>query len=116
MIDERTRQMIETYLPNPPDPTLEDGEYYYLQSTMKGEQIIKVFPLDIFPVRDGTEYGIYQKRGGQLRWVDVGYGEHTRGCRMHDLYDNKQDCKDRTHYWDDNWEQLRKIQKKEGLL
>ena len=60
MIDERTRQMIEMYLPNPPDPELNDGEYYYLQSTMKGEQVIKVYPLDIFPVRDGTEYGIAQ--------------------------------------------------------
>jgi hypothetical protein len=116
MIDERTKQMIETYLPNPPDPELNDGEYYYLQSTMKGEQVIKVYPLDIFPVRDGTEYGIYQNRGGQLRWVDVGYGEHTRGCRKHDLYDNKQDCKDSTHYWDDNWERLREIQRKEGLI
>ena len=27
MIDERTRQMIETYLPNPPDPDLNEGEY-----------------------------------------------------------------------------------------
>ena len=44
MIDERTRQMIEMYLPNPPDPELNDGEYYYLQSTMKGEQVIKVYP------------------------------------------------------------------------
>ena len=27
-----------------------------------------------------------------------------------------QDCKDRTHYWDDDWERLREIQRKEGLL
>ena len=116
MIDDRTRQMIEYYLPNPPDPDLEDGEYYFLQEGFERARVIKVYTLDILPVRDGTEYGIYTKHGGRLIRVDSGYGTPTRGVRMHDLYDNKQDCRDRAHNTCEEWEQLREIQKKEGLL
>ena len=69
MIDERTRQMIEWYLPNPPDPELEEGEYYYRQSTMKGEQVIKVRVTAIFPgeMHQPEEYEIYQIRSDGLR-------------------------------------------------
>jgi len=115
MIDERTRQMIEYYLPNPPDPDLGDNEYYWLQEGM-GSRVIRVMPLDIFPVRDGTEYGIYTKRGGRLVRLDAGYGDPFRGVRMHDLYDNKIDCRNREHSTCDEWEQLRKIQRENGLI
>ena len=115
MIDDRTRQMIEYYLPNPPDPDLEDGEYYWLQEGLTS-RVIKVYPLDIFPVKDGTEYGIYTKRGGRLVRLDAGYGDPLKGVRMHDLYDNKQDCRDRAHNTCEEWQELREIQKKEGLL
>lgn len=37
---DRERQMIAEYLPHPPDPELQDGEYYYLQSTMGGEAAV----------------------------------------------------------------------------
>lgn len=116
MIDERTRQMIEMYLPNPPDPDLEPGEYYWLQEGMNGSRVIKVYALDIFPMKDGTEYGLYTKRGGRLVRVDTGYGNPFRGARMHDLYDNKIDCRNYQHNTCDEWEHLREIQKKEGLL
>jgi hypothetical protein len=118
MIDERTRQMIEWYLPNPPDPELEEGEYYYRQSTMKGEQVIKVRVTAIFPgeVHQPEEYEIYQIRSDGLRWVDVGWGDRCRGAFKSQLYDNKQDCRDQTHQWAEDWEHLREIQKKEGLL
>ena len=110
-MDERTKLMIETYLPNPPDETLEDGEFYFLQETMRGPRVIRVYPLDIMPMRDHTEYGIYQKRGANLVWVDGrGDGDHYRGVSRHDLYDNRQDCKDRTHNTCDDWEDLRRIQ------
>ncbi len=113
---DREHQMIEEYLPNPPDPDLAHDEFYYLQSTMKGEQVIRVFALDILPHKDGTEYGIYQMRGSHLRRVDVGYGDPSRGCHRGELYDNRQDCKDRTHWWEDRWEELRELQRKEGLI
>lgn len=110
---ERERQMIAEYLPGEPDPKLRDGEYYYLQSTMGGERVIKVFPLDILPYHDGTEYGIYQEKGNRMVWIDSGWGDPSRGVRFHDLYDNKEDCKNRTHYFMDEWEKLRELQQEE---
>lgn len=110
-MDDLTRRMIEAYLPSPPDPTLKPNEYYYRQSTLGGDRVIRVFALDVYPCRDGTEYGIYQNRGGQLRRIDVGYGDPFRGARMNELYDNKQDCIDQTHMMADDWERLREIQR-----
>ena len=115
-MDDRTKAMIEWYLPNPPDETLEEEEYYFMQDTAAGERIIRVFAMDVLPMHDGTEYGIYQQRGGVLRRIDAGYGTDMRGVRMSRLYDNKQDCKNSTHYAFDDWPDLRQIQKKEGLI
>lgn len=115
MIDDRTRQKIEQYLPNPPDPELGFSEYYYLQSTMKGEQVIKVKVTGIFPgeMHQPDEYEIYQIRADGLRWVDVGWGNRCRGAFMSQLYDNRQDCRDQTHPWVEDWEELRELQMKE---
>ena len=112
---ERDREEIEYYIPHEPDPTLEPGEYYYLQYTTGGERVIRVFALDILPHHDGTEYGIYQQRGGRLAWIDAGYGDPNRGVRMGDLYDNKEDCKAQTHCGAEWWPGLREIQKHEVL-
>lgn len=118
MIDERTLQAIKDQLPNPPDPDLGLEEFYYLQSTMKGDQVIRVRVRSIFPggMHDEMEYGIYQIWGTGERWVDVGWNDPNRGCHRSHLYDNREDCKNQTHYWNSRWEQLREIQKKEGLL
>ena len=110
---DKMKEEIEHYLPHDPDPTLEPGEYYYLQSTQKGEQVIKVQVKCILPgaINGEMEYGIYQAWGTGLRWVDVGWGDPNRGCYFHQLYDNKEDCRDQTHMWCDWWEELRKEQK-----
>ena len=115
MIDERTQQMIGRYLPNEPDPELDEGEYYYLQSTMKGEQAIKVKVTGIFPgeMHQPEEYEICQIRADGLRWVDVGWDDRCRGACKSQLYDNKQDCRDQTHQWAEDWEEIREIQKNE---
>lgn len=111
MNEERTRRMIEAYLPHPRDASLEPGEYYYLRETLRGPRVIRVFALDILPHRDGTEYGLYQNRGGRLVWVDTrGDGDRSRGAHMYELYDNREDCRDRTHVCYDGWEDLRRIQ------
>ena len=115
MIDEQTQREIDYYLPNPPDPDLGQDEYYYLQEGMKS-RVIKVYALDIWPVRDGTEYGLYTKKGGHLVKVDTGYGDPFKGARMCDLYDNKIDCRNHEHNTCDNWQRLRKIQREEGLI
>ena len=113
-MDERTRMMIEAYIPSPPDPDLEDGEYYYLQSTAKGDQVIRVQVVEVLPLQSGTEYGIYQQRGQRMVRVDAGYGEAWRGVRKSALYDNKQDCRDQTHIMADDWERLRQLQNTQG--
>ena len=112
---DRERLMIQEYLPNPPDPTLGFEEFYYRQSTMKGEQVIKVQVRAIFPAEEGLEYEIFQIYGNDLRWVDVGWGNRNRGCRRSELYDNKEDCRNQTHSWFDNWEALRELQQKEAI-
>ena len=114
-MDEQTKKMIDYYLPNPPDPDLGQNEFYYLQEGMKS-RIIKVLALDILPVRDGVEYGLYTQKGSRLVKVDTGYGNPFKGSRMCDLYDNKTDCRNREHNTCDDWQRLRKIQKEEGLL
>ena len=117
MIDERTQMMIDGYLPNPPDPELGFNEFYWLQYTMDGKsRVLKVQAMDVFPLKDGTEYGIYRLKGNHLVRIDAGYGDPYRGVRKHDLYDNKQDCRNQTHMCCDDWEHLREIQRKEGLL
>ena len=113
-MDDRTRQMIEAYIPNPPDPSLEMSEYFYCRSTSSGDKIIRVFALDILPHRDGVEYGLYQKRGGRLCRIDTrGDGDRSRGAPMSALYDNYQDCKDQNHYMYERWEWLRERQQAE---
>lgn len=110
-MDERTRRMIEAYLPHPRDPALQQGEYFFKRETMGGPRIIRVFALDILPHRDGTEYGIYQDRGGRLVRVDArGDGDPSRGVHMYELYDNREDCRDGTHICFDEWEDLRRLQ------
>lgn len=111
---DRERQMIAECLPNPPDPSLGFEEFYYRQSTMKGEQVIKVQVREILPTEEGFEYGIFQIYGNGLRWVDTGWGNRNRGCHRSELYDNKEDCRKQTHMWCENWEHLRKLQQKEA--
>jgi hypothetical protein len=109
---ERERRDIEYYLPGDPDPELEDGEYYYLQNVSGTERVIRVYPLDIFPMKDGVQYGLYRKKGGRLCWVDTGWGDdRTKGVYRGDLYDNREDCRNQTHMGCSWWESLRRIQK-----
>lgn len=112
-MDDRTRQMIEAYIPHPRDTSLEDGEYFYLQGTLGGDRVIRVFALDILPHRDGTEYGIYQKKGARLVRIDSGWGDPNRGVTMGYLYDNAQDCRDQTHNSISWWEDYRIAQEED---
>ena len=111
-LTEREQEMIRFYLPGEPDPELEEGEYYYLQTTAAGERVIRVFPIDIYPYEHGTEYGIYQTRSGRLCRVDTGAGPY-HGVTKAMLYDNKTDCRDQSHMFFDRWEELRERQREE---
>ena len=115
MMDDKTRERIKECLPNSPDPELKEDEYYYLQSTMQGEKVIKVRVMSLFPgePHQPMEYEIYQVRSNGLRWVNVGWDDHFRGAYMSQLYDNKEDCRNQTHQWVEDWEDLRRIQREE---
>lgn len=104
------RKMIEAYIPHEPDPDLEDGEYYVMDT---GGRVQKVRVTDILPGRLGEEetYGVVQVSSG--RRIDAGYGDFLKGFPLSDLYDNKQDCKDHTHGCYSGWEYLRKLQEEE---
>lgn len=111
---DRLRDQISYYLPHDPDPSLEFSEYYYLQYTMGNPRVIRVHALDVLPIKDGTEYGIYTKHGSRLVRVDAGYDSPFRGVRMGDLYDNKEDCRDQTHGGAEWWPELREAQREEA--
>ena len=112
---EREAQMIAAYIPNPPDPTLEFGEYYFLQNKSGTERVIRVFALDCYPHKDGTAYGCYRQVGGRLVHVDDGWDSGPyHGIYLHQLYDNKEDCRNQTHSWFERWEDLRRLQQEEA--
>lgn len=106
---DRERQMIESYLPHPRDPQLGQDEYYVLDTAGRVQHVRLS---DIFPGRPGedAEYGVRRVSDGMR--IDAGPGDPFRGFAMFDLYDNRQDCKDRTHGCFNNWEYLRELQKK----
>ena len=114
IMTDRVKQLIEYYIPGEPDQSLDVNEYFYLQYTMGQARVIRVFALDVFPLHDGIEYGIYQQKGTRLVRIDAGYGSPFRGVRMCDLYDNREDCKNQTHMCEHNWERLREIQRLEA--
>lgn len=103
--------MIEAYLPHPRDPDLGQDEYYVLDTAGR---VQRVRLTDIFPGRIGheTEYGVRRVSDGKR--IDAGLGNPFEGFSMFELYDNKQDCRDRTHCCYSNWEHLRLLQKEEA--
>ncbi|MCI6698423.1 MAG: hypothetical protein MR488_04575 [Lachnospiraceae bacterium] len=108
---DRERQVIESYLPHPRDPQLGQDEYYVLDAAGRVQHVRLT---DIFPGRPGqeTEYGVRRVSDGMR--IDPGLGDPFRGFEMFDLYDNRQDCRDRTHGCFSNWEHLRLLQKEEA--
>ena len=106
---DRQKQLIAAYLPNPRDPDLGEDEYYVEDTAGK---VRKVMIREILPHGDYTTYGCYEVSTG--RRIDAGWGSVWVGFYMHNLYDNKQDCRDHAHAFYDDWEELRRIQMKEA--
>lgn len=115
---DRERQMIEAYLPNPPDPELGDPYFnYYVMDNR--QRVVKVRAANIAWDKYGEE--IYQvfTPSGKLVHGDWETDTETFGggwFHKSALYDNKQDCRDNTHSCWNDWEWLRDIQRKEGLI
>lgn len=105
---DRQKQMIEAYLPSPPDPELGFNEYYVLD---KADRVRKVRIRDILPNGDHVTYGVAEVSTN--RRIDAGWDSEFIGFRMCALYDNKQDCRDQTHMMYDSWEYLRQLQREE---
>lgn len=109
---DRQKQMIEYYLPSPPDPELGFNEYYICDAY---DKIQKVYIQDINPgpLNEGLVYGVrYCSTGNRFGGAYDEYGTTHKW----NLYDNKEDCRNATHLMYDNWEDLRELQRKEGLI
>ncbi len=106
---DRERELIKAYIPSPRDTTLGDFEYYVQDSSGR---IQKVEIQNFCPCGENMLYQVVQV---DTRKRVKGWKKYD-GFTMSDLYDNKQDCKDNSHYMYDGWERLREIQKEEGCL
>ena len=106
---EREKAMIEAYLPNPRDPELGDDEYYVLDTAGK---VRRVYVSSICPCGEyDTTYGCNEVSTN--RRIDAGWGSWYTGFKRSNMYDNKIDCRNQTHFMYDNWEKLRELQAKE---
>ena len=112
---DRERSMIEGYIPSPPDPELQIGEYYVLDAR---DRPTKVHIVNIAPTREQMIYQVFTESGKLVHgpWETdtetFGGGWYAKGS----LYDNKEDCRNDTHISCDFWEDLREIQRKEGMI
>lgn len=108
MTDEQLRK-IRYYLPSPRDPELEEDEYYVEDTAGR---IRKVYITDIYPYKEETTYAVREVSTG--RRIDSGWGSEYVGFYKYQLYDNKPDCKNREHSIYNGWEELRRLQQREG--
>lgn len=109
-MDDRTRRMIEAYIPNPRDPELGFDEFYCRNSA---DKVCKVYVSSIFPYKEYIIYGLRYAESKKHFTGDYGTAPFD-GMMRGKLYDNKQDCRDMTHDVIDDWERLRQIQMEEN--
>lgn len=103
---EREKQMIAAYIPSERDKTLDVGFEYYVKDC--AGRIYKVHISSILPYNDETRYSVYTDGGKRITdSTDDG------NFPLRHMYDNKRDCKDETHWTNNNWECLRRIQEAE---
>lgn len=110
---DRQRQMIEAYIPREPDPTLDFAEYYM---TDAADRVIRVLASSIAYTSDDREIREVIAIGKRPHPVYGGRGEYGRNpgwYYVRALYDNKQDCREDTHWMYDDWERLRYLQQEE---
>lgn len=103
---EMQKKQIEAYIPHPRDTTLGRGEYYWMDAV---DRVQRVRVRDIMPggIGEAETYGcVYVYTGRDVLDYMGRYGKTHKG----DLYDNKEDCRDRTHAAVDWWEKLRELQ------
>ena len=108
MLTERQKQMIEGYIPSPKDNTLDPFEYYFMPDG--STRIFKVYISDIYPGEHETTYGCHYSSNGNR----VHTWREFDGIPKRELYDNKEDCKNMTHSFFNQWEELRELQEEEG--
>lgn len=103
---DRERQLIEAYIPHPRDASLDDFDYYVKDVVGR---IFKVHIVGIYPhLDDDTHYSVYTDNGKRI--TDF---TSDSNFPMRHMYDNKQNCKDETHNWFNNWEKLRELQRED---
>lgn len=109
---DRQRQMIAAYIPGEPDPELDFAEYYMEDGAGR---VIRVRASRI-AYDDDREIRQVITVGKRPHFVYGSRGECGRNPGwyfMRALYDNRQDCRDDTHWMYDEWERLRALQREE---
>ena len=89
-------------LPHDRDPELGFDEYYVEDAYGK---IQKGWVTSIAPCDQDTMYRVVNGRGVINSGYGMGYTEGWFYKGM--MYDNKEDCRNRTHTWHHYWEDLR---------
>lgn len=102
---DREKMMIEAYIPSPPDETLGFDEFYVRD---KAGRVRRVMVVEILPHKNTMTYGVIES--GSYRRIDAGNGSDFVGFTRGQLYDNRNDCRNNTHDWVDDWERLRALQ------
>ena len=102
---DREKMMIEAYIPSPPDETLGFDEFYVRDTAGR---VRRVRVVEILPHNHSMTYGLVEISTG--RRIDAGNGSEFVGFTRGQMYDNRNDCRDNTHDWVDDWERLRALQ------
>lgn len=103
---EMQKKQIEAYIPHPRDTTLGPGEYYWMDAADRVQRV-RVRHIMLGWIGEPQKYGcVYVYTGKDVLDCTGRYGQVHKG----DLYDNKEDCRDRTHAAVDWWERLRELQ------
>lgn len=102
------KKLIEAYIPSPRDKTLQDDEFYVMDCH---DRVVKGSGYDLaFDLADGTEkIRLINGRGV----IHSAMGDELDFVRINHLYDNKEDCKNQTHFAYPEWQKLRELQEDE---
>ena len=106
MLTQREQELIEAYIPHKRDKNLDEDEYYVLTAN---DTVQKGVVRDLaFNARGEDLFRLWNGRGVVHSWASDNMGYVTK----RHMYDNKQDCKDQTHFAYDHWEKLRDLQQR----
>lgn len=104
---DRERNLINTYLPSPPDAELGFMDFYMRDSA---DRVIRVHAAEIAVGEEGEFRRVWRKNGSGVFNASGEVSRMPGWYYVWALYDNKQDCRDNSHCLYNGWEHLRRLQ------